>query len=154
MKEFDLNKHLTRQIKFSKKTFGPATRGKGKGVIDHIHEELEEIETSEYADLEEWTDVIILALDGAWRCAARAYPNEKEDALAGMVTSMLDFKQRKNEKRDWPDWRTQDPDKAIGHIKESEMPDQSALGRLLTADPSELVHYPPYGDDSKSYDVI
>jgi hypothetical protein len=141
----DLNKHLVKQIKFSKKTFGPASKGMGKGVIEHIREELEEIEDAGFNDLEEWIDVVILALDGAWRCAARANPKASAEELASMVTTMIEFKHKKNAKRTWPPWQEQDPDKAIGHIKE--MPDNSALGALLTADPSELT-------DPYAYDVV
>jgi hypothetical protein len=104
VKKFDLVKHLKRQKKFSETTFGPGTRT--KGVVDHIRKELSEIENAPL-DLEEWIDVILLAFDGAWRSGA-----SPED-----IVSMLDFKQSKNEARQWPDWRTAAPDKAIQHIQ-------------------------------------
>lgn len=102
---FDLTAHLYRQRDWSRKTFGPGMRT--KGVIDHIRKELVEIE-AEPADLREWIDVVILALDGAWRSGHS--PAEIVSALAA--------KQRRNEERKWPDWRTQSLDRAIEHVRE------------------------------------
>lgn len=102
--EFNFEQHLHRQRNFSEKTFGPGQRT--QGVIDHIRKELVEIE-AEPNDLSEWIDVVILALDGAWRAGYN--PQE----IIGMIVA----KQDKNENRKWPDWRTADPNKAIGHIK-------------------------------------
>ena len=91
--EFDLIQHLQRQRRWSTKTFGPGRRV--KGVIAHIRKELKEIE-ADPDDLEEWIDVVLLALDGAWRAG---HP-PTEIALA------IEAKQGKNELREWPDWRT------------------------------------------------
>jgi len=99
---FDLVAHLHRQREFSERTFGPGPRT--KGVLDHIRKELGEVE-KDPADLEEWVDVVLLALDGAWRAG-----HEPEDIAAGIKA-----KQAKNEARKWPDWRTADRDKAIEH---------------------------------------
>jgi hypothetical protein len=108
MQSYDLVAHLLRQRAFSRATFGPGPRT--KGVIDHIKKELREIE-SDPRDITEWVDVILLALDGAWRCAeARNLPIE-------IVAGAIEAKQSKNERRDWPDWRTADPDKAIQHVR-------------------------------------
>jgi hypothetical protein len=52
------------QREWSEATFGPGVRT--LGVTNHIRKELEEIEKDPH-DLNEWTDVIILAFDGAWR---------------------------------------------------------------------------------------
>lgn len=93
--------HLQRQIEWSRETFGPGDRT--QGVLDHIRKELKEIEEDPESD--EWVDVIILALDGAWRSGWQ--PQHIIDALIA--------KQRKNEQRVWPDWRTADPNKAIEH---------------------------------------
>jgi hypothetical protein len=100
--QFDMSAHLTRQCEWSEKTFGPGARA--KGVVDHIRKELFEIE-ADPADLKEWVDVVILALDGAWRSGATP-----DQIIAAIVA-----KQTKNEGRVWPDWRTADPDKAIEH---------------------------------------
>lgn len=95
-------KHIERQAAFSDRTFGPGTRT--AGVLDHIAKELDEIRKAP-TDLSEWADVIILAFDGAWRTGAA--PQDIIDAIVA--------KQEKNESRDWPDWRRQDPKKAIEH---------------------------------------
>ncbi|MGE7139179.1 dATP/dGTP pyrophosphohydrolase domain-containing protein, partial [Luteibacter sp. NPDC031894] len=99
---FNFAAHLQRQRDWSGKTFGPGSRS--QGVVDHIRKELKEIE-ADPGDLKEWIDVVILALDGAWRSGAQ--PQEIIDALVS--------KQTKNEGRVWPDWRTADPNKAIEH---------------------------------------
>lgn len=102
--EFDLIAHLKTQIEFSLKTFGPGTRT--SGVVDHIRKELREIE-QDPLDLEEWIDVIILACDGAWRAGF----------TAEQVAEQLAAKLAKNMRRQWPDWRTADPGKAIEHVR-------------------------------------
>lgn len=103
---FDMRLHLQRQREWSEKTFGPGERS--KGVVDHIRKELCEIEAAPL-DLTEWIDVVILALDGAWR--AGYSPDE--------IISALVAKQTKNEGRQWPDWRTAEPGKAIEHVKQA-----------------------------------
>lgn len=109
---FDFVAHLIRQRTWSRNTFGPGERR--KGVCDHIRKELEEIDVS--GDLSEWIDVVILALDGAWRSGAG--PEEIIDAIVA--------KQTKNEGRTWPDWRTQPPDHAIEHDRTKDTPSPSA----------------------------
>jgi hypothetical protein len=99
---FDLFAHLDRQRNWSSETFGPGSRA--AGVVDHIRKELVEIE-ADPGDLKEWIDVVILALDGAWRSGA-----SPKDIVSALVA-----KQTKNEGRNWPDWRTADPSKAIQH---------------------------------------
>ena len=113
MQSYDLVAHMLRQRAFSRATFGPGMRT--KGVVDHIRKELIEIEGAP-DDLTEWVDVVLLALDGLWRCAeGRANPVPIEVAIGA-----IEAKQSKNERRDWPDWRTADPDKAIEHVKFSD----------------------------------
>lgn len=101
---YDLVAHLYRQRAFSKATFGPGRRT--KGVCNHISKELEEIKANPM-DVEEWIDVVLLALDGAWRTG---------ESLEYIV-EVLKSKQNTNELRAWPDWRTSDPNKAIEHVK-------------------------------------
>lgn len=106
---FDLVTHLARQIRFSEKTFGHGTRT--KGVCEHIRKELGEIENSPH-DLDEWIDVAILAFDGAWRAG---YTPEQ-------IANALEAKQRKNEQRKWPDWRTRSLDEPIEHVRTEATP--------------------------------
>lgn len=102
---FDLVAHLHRQREFSLRAFGPGARS--SGIIDHIRKELVEVE-ADPGDLSEWIDVVLLALDGAWRSG---FSPEQ-------IVWALEAKQSKNEKRNWPDWRTAEPDKAIEHIRD------------------------------------
>ncbi len=108
-KGFDMLAHLQRQRDFSERTFGPGTRS--AGIVDHIRKELREIEAAP-EDLAEWIDVVILALDGAWRSGAD--PQQIIDALVA--------KQAKNESRVWPDWRTMPADQAIEHDRSADSP--------------------------------
>jgi hypothetical protein len=104
---FDLIAHLHRQRRFSEQTFGPGTRI--DGVSDHIRKELLEVQASG-GSLDEWVDVILLALDGAWRSGA----------TPEAIVTAIEAKQSKNERRTWPDWRTAAPGKAIEHDRSSE----------------------------------
>lgn len=101
---FDLVAHLHRQISFSVQTFGPGERA--AGISDHIRKELDEIAANP-TDLTEWVDIVLLALDGAWRAG------HSPEAIALAIGA----KQAKNESRQWPDWRTAEPGKAIEHIR-------------------------------------
>lgn len=96
--------YIKRQKSFSEKAFGPHVST--ERLITHIGKELDEIRQAP-DDIEEWVDVIILALDGAWRAGHSA----------GAIAQALIDKQAKNMKREWPDWRTADPDKPIEHIR-------------------------------------
>ena len=102
--DFRMVDHLLRQRRWSEQTFGPGYRG---GVIDHIRKELVEIEAAP-TDLMEWIDVVILALDGAWRAG---------HSPAAIIEALV-AKQTKNEKRKWPDWRTLPKGAAIEHVRE------------------------------------
>ncbi|RKR92818.1 uncharacterized protein DUF550 [Micromonospora pisi] len=99
--------HLTRQREFSERTFGPGSRT--HGVLDHIRKELREIE-ADPEDLGEWVDVVILALDGAWRAG------HGEQAIIDAIIA----KQIRNEGRTWPDWRTAEPGRAIEHDRSAD----------------------------------
>ncbi len=104
MMTYNLIDHLHRQRDFSRKTFGPGDRS--AGVRDHIRKELDEVAAEPVGKrLPEWIDVILLALDGAWRDG-----HEPEE-----IARALRDKQTKNEGREWPDWRTAPKDKAIEH---------------------------------------
>lgn len=102
--QFCLIEHLKRQKQFSLETFGPGQRT--AGVVDHIRKELVEIEQNPN-DPEEWVDVLMLTLDGLWRAGLSAE----------QIIEQIKRKQEVNEMRDWPDWRTADPNKAIEHVR-------------------------------------
>ena len=120
----DLEQHLKRQMAFSKATFGPGTRQ--NGVTDHIEQEIQEIRDGDN-DPREWVDVVLLSLDGLWRSIAFDETNQYElenymkqnlsiwDDIPMLCSILIQEKQSKNEQRDWPDWRTADPNKAINH---------------------------------------
>lgn len=121
---FNLVAHIGRQRAFSERTWGPGART--QMVADHIRKELIEIEAKP-DDIAEWADVILLAFDGAWRSGA----------TPAQIIEAIEAKQTKNEGRVWPDWRTQDPNKAIEHDRslDEEPPSVSGwvFGALRTA---------------------
>ena len=94
--------HLTRQMLWSYNTFGPGPRT--AGILEHLRKELDEVADAP-TDLSEWADLIILALDGAWRAG-----HEPQAIIDAIVD-----KQARNEARTWPDWRDQPADRAIEH---------------------------------------
>ncbi|AMN41090.1 dATP/dGTP pyrophosphohydrolase domain-containing protein [Rhodoplanes sp. Z2-YC6860] len=111
----DLKQHLIRQMAFSHATFGPGERT--DGVINHIKKELIEVHDA-HGDAAEWVDVVILALDGLTRRLAFCN-GERNDpqSVAEIACNMIIGKQTRNEGRQWPDWRTADPTKAIEHVR-------------------------------------
>lgn len=126
----DIIAHLTRQAVFSRATFGPGART--NGVLDHMEKEIAEVRKElnkphpnglidEKSNLEgvakEQVDLVILALDGLIRSIWAIYPTAIADNIAAIAWSMVIAKQAKNELRDWPDWRTADPNKAIEHVR-------------------------------------
>lgn len=112
----DLKQHLTRQIAFSRGTFGPGERM--AGVVDHIGKEVREVVASG-GDPAEWTDIVILALDGLTRSIAARNPLMPFDEVARAAVAHIADKQGINELRDWPDWRQAPADAAIEHVKAS-----------------------------------
>ena len=122
--------HLSEQIAFSIKTFGPGSRT--AGVTDHIRQELEEVITAKTHDekIKEWVDVVLLSFDGLWRAIANKdiwtdreisdIVEEEEipiDEIAQTVEEKIRQKFEKNQRREWPDWRTAPLGKAITHTK-------------------------------------
>jgi len=124
---YDLVAHLHRQKRFSVDTFGPGDRL--LGVLDHIRRELKEIESNP-EDLSEWIDLVLLSFDGAWR---RGFTPEQ-------IAKALAEKQSKNEKRKWPDWRTQAKDKAIEHIKSEPTSKENLTGEQGVDDYKKRYH--------------
>jgi hypothetical protein len=94
--------YVERQAEWSNRTFGAGWRT--KGIVEHIRKELLEI-LADPGDLEEWIDVMILAMDGYWRAGGNPLD----------LMRRLQEKQNKNFARQWP---TQMPeDKAVEHIR-------------------------------------
>lgn len=83
----DFSYYVKRQKEWSTRTFGEGQRT--PGIIKHIKKELEEIEESPL-NLEEWIDVIILAMDGAWRMGFT--PNEIETELRRKQTLNIEIR--------------------------------------------------------------
>ena len=123
--------HIEHQREWSRETFGPGDRL--LGVLDHIRKELLEIEATP-TEVNEWVDVIILAIDGAWRGG-----NEPQAIIDAIVA-----KQIKNENRKWPDWRTASPDKAIEHDRSSRA--ERAIEKYGCNDPDECFAKGRHGD--------
>ena len=59
-----MNEYIVHHMDWSRKTFGDGPHT--EGLCKHIEKELAEIR-EDPNDLMEWVDVIILAIDGAWR---------------------------------------------------------------------------------------
>lgn len=104
---FDLLGFLVDQRQWSASTFGPSPRT--QGIIDHLKKELIEVGENPN-DLGEWVDLVILALDGAWR-----HGHAPKDIILAMQAKM-----RKNEGRTWPDWRTLSENAAIEHDRSAD----------------------------------
>jgi hypothetical protein len=109
----DLKEHLKNQMIFSRNAFGP--HHNRERLLAHIAKEIEEIKESN-GDSSEWIDIVILALDGLTRQIAYVdgYDPEKN---AQRACEILKQKQRINENRKWPDWRTTAPSAPIEHLK-------------------------------------
>ena len=60
----DLEQCIEDQKEWSIRTFGNGKRV--EGICRHIEKELEEVRSNP-SDVYEWIDIVILALDGAWR---------------------------------------------------------------------------------------
>lgn len=72
MSDVDFNylvEYIEDQKRWSIKTFGEGRRT--EGICKHIEKEINEVRQSPL-DIYEWVDVIILALDGAWRAGYSA----------------------------------------------------------------------------------
>ncbi len=95
---------ILRQREWSLDTFGPGL--KTREITSHIRKELDEIESSPES-LEEWADVILLALDGAWRTGASS----------AQIARALSDKISVNKARQWPDKDTLISGEPIEHIR-------------------------------------
>ena len=87
----ELSSFMEAQKEWSLRTFGLGRRT--LGICKHIKKELLEIEENP-SDSGEWLDVVILALDGAWRAGYE--PTE--------IMAALETKQQINFGRRWGSW--------------------------------------------------
>ncbi|MCK5019171.1 MAG: DUF550 domain-containing protein [Candidatus Peribacteraceae bacterium] len=85
---FDFKAYLEVQRKWSEIVFGHGTRT--EAILKHIADESDEVRAEPH-DLEEWIDIVILALDGAWWAG---YTPEE-------IMLKMCYKQQKNLKRKW-----------------------------------------------------
>ncbi len=109
MISFDLAAFFDTKAQWARETFGPGYRT--AAIIKHIKKELEVEIAAKPTDLEEWVDVILIAMDGA----ARAGHN------GAAFVAMLVNKQTRNLARVWPDWRTMNSqDEPIEHVRTAE----------------------------------
>jgi hypothetical protein len=115
---FSLEAYIGHQITWSSSTFGTAPRT--LGLCDHIEKEIKEIKAAPH-DLSEWVDVVILAIDGAWRAGF----------TAAQIVDALRAKQAKNIAREWPPLAAQDPDKAAEHDRSKDAPRSFKVGDLV-----------------------
>lgn len=117
--EYTFKEYVTQQILWGERTFGPGYRT--NGVLQHIEKEIEEVRAEPH-DLEEWIDLIVLSVDGAWRSIHRDLREVlPEEAVAEMVVACLWAKLMKNKARTWPDWRERSEDEAIEHDRSQEV---------------------------------
>ena len=89
IEKYDLRKYIHIQKEWSSKTFGNTERT--EGICKHIKKEVNEIRQNPN-DISEWCDVIILALDGAWR---RGFTPDE-------IVKALIVKQNVNMRRKYP----------------------------------------------------
>lgn len=101
----DLVAYIEDHQRWSLNTFGQGTRT--GGLVKHIQKECEEI-LAKPDDLEEWIDVIILAIDGAWRAGYAPH----------QIARMLELKLLKNERRQWK--VSTDPNAPNEHVRTDE----------------------------------
>ena len=109
--------YLKRLAVWSRGTFGAGQHT--ERVIDHIKKELDELASAGGGERPfEWADVAMLGLDGLMRSLI-AQGNDTDDAAERAVQHII-TKQNINERRDWPDWRTANPEKAIEHDRSAD----------------------------------
>jgi Protein of unknown function (DUF550) len=96
---------LMRQRRWSYETFGPDPRT--AGILSHIRKELDEILEFPTA-LDEWVDVMILAVDGASRAG-----HSPQDIVDGYLDKM-----EINYRRSWPDWQGIAETEPIEHVRD------------------------------------
>ncbi len=94
-------------IKWNLRTFGPGERL--SGTVKHIKKELKEIEKEPH-DLIEWVDVILLAMNGAFR-----HGHSGQD-----IIEAIHKKVEINKNRVWANWEETPEGQPITHVKETQ----------------------------------
>lgn len=100
----DFKDYVDKQIEWSQATF--KDHPNIDSILGHLRKELDEIQ-QDPTDPYEWVDVIILALEGAWRIAGLSSTD---------IEQYLVQKQTINKLRKWPDVSTFPKGKPIEHI--------------------------------------
>lgn len=111
----DFEAFALRKAAHSIAAFGP--RQMDEGILDHLKKEIEEVRKAERPKEKqrEWVDIFMLGLDGLLRSLIReGYSTSR---AASEAVHMIRTKQTALESREWPDWRTVAPDKAIEHVR-------------------------------------
>lgn len=99
--------HLHDQYEWAMKTFGPGERL--KPLLKHARKEIDEIEKAP-KDLSEWVDALMILTDGAMRQGFTP-----EQIADGWVAKLW----QNEHSRQWPDWRTANPEEPIEHVPDS-----------------------------------
>lgn len=102
---FDLISEYEKHRAFSLATFGPGPRL--NGVLAHLAKEMDEVR-KDPTDVDEWIDLMILSLDGAWR---------NTGLPIHVIVSRFKAKLEKIRRRSYPDWRTVGQDAPIEHVR-------------------------------------
>lgn len=85
-----IHEYVAKQMEWSRSVFGEPKYTDSERLVRHIQKELKEIE-KDPTDCEEWVDVMILAIDGAWRAGHSPLT----------IAYTLQMKQDKNIARKW-----------------------------------------------------
>ena len=112
----DFEAFALRKAAHSIAAFGP--RQTDEGILDHMEKEAEEVRSAKSIKdkQREWVDMFHLSIDGLLRSLIReGYATAR---AASEAVHMIRTKQTTLEMREWPDWRTVSPDKAIEHVRE------------------------------------
>ena len=99
---FNIENYIKKQKDWIDRQFPDVTQ---EAIIKHIKKELSEIE-EDLNDVEEWVDVIILAIHGALKI---------EGVTPEVLALELISKQRKNFQRKWPE--KYDINEPVEHVK-------------------------------------
>ena len=119
----NLEQLITHQILFSLKTFGPGLRQ--EGLLRHIEKEMNEVRSADEHAVDEWADIILLAIDGAWRSwnqidDIESAPLDYAVFIAQGVSKAIELKLLENQyRRQWPELGTVPEDAPTEHIRET-----------------------------------